>query len=131
MPSILESIIMWREVLESGDIDYAISFQDTAGCHAIWDAIGYIQRQYMQHNEYGTTPTFAQQHQPYYDPNAGGSPGSGRPAANSTTKFPTTVSRETLPKMKEALAMITASDRVQICGILSDQVRYLTPFPPH
>ena len=39
---ITDSIIMWREVsvvavdVEAVEIDYALSFQDTPGCQAIW-----------------------------------------------------------------------------------------------
>jgi hypothetical protein len=54
-----ESIIMWRESGYSGDVDYALSFQDTAGCHAIWTAIGEVQTQYNQQREYGVLPTFS------------------------------------------------------------------------
>jgi hypothetical protein len=53
-----ESIIMWRESGYTGDVDYALSFQDTAGCHAIWTAIGEVQTQYNQQREYGVLPTF-------------------------------------------------------------------------
>mmetsp|Transcript_3864 Transcript_3864/g.6025 ORF Transcript_3864/g.6025 Transcript_3864/m.6025 type:complete len:1008 (-) Transcript_3864:216-3239(-) len=40
-----ESIIMWRENCpETGqDIDYALSFQDTAGCFGIWESIMDVQ----------------------------------------------------------------------------------------
>lgn len=54
-----ESIIMWRESDYAGDVDYALSFQDTAGCHAIWEAIGDVQSQYNQQREYGVTPSFS------------------------------------------------------------------------
>jgi protein phosphatase 4 regulatory subunit 3 len=53
-----ESIIMWRESDYAGDVDYALSFQDTAGCHAIWEAIGDVQSQYNQQREYGVIPSF-------------------------------------------------------------------------
>jgi protein phosphatase 4 regulatory subunit 3 len=54
-----ESIIMWRESDYAGDVDYALSFQDTAGCHAIWEAIGDVQSQYNQQREYGVIPSFS------------------------------------------------------------------------
>ena len=54
-----ESIIMWRESDYAGDVDYALSFQDTAGCHAIWEAIGDVQSQYSQQREYGVVPSFS------------------------------------------------------------------------
>ena len=54
-----ESIIMWRESDYAGDVDYALSFQDTAGCHAIWEAIGEVQSQYNQQREYGVVPSFS------------------------------------------------------------------------
>jgi hypothetical protein len=40
-----ESIIMWREHCASSghEIDYALSFENTAGCYAIWDAINDVQ----------------------------------------------------------------------------------------
>lgn len=54
-----ESIIMWRETsVDNGEVDFALSFQDTAGCHGIWDAIGEVQRQYLQHCEYGVIPSY-------------------------------------------------------------------------
>ena len=36
-----ESIIMWREkcAISGKELDYALSFENTAGCYAIWDAI--------------------------------------------------------------------------------------------
>ena len=53
------SIIMWRENDErDGDIDYALSFQDTSGCEAIWEAISQIQGQYLQQRSYATIPSF-------------------------------------------------------------------------
>lgn len=54
-----ESIIMWRESDYAGDVDYALSFQDTAGCHAIWEAIGDVQNQYSQQRDYGIVPSFS------------------------------------------------------------------------
>lgn len=54
----VDSIIMWRDRLPTGDEDYAVSFQNTGDCQAIWDAIGDVQSQYLQHNEYGLQPTF-------------------------------------------------------------------------
>jgi hypothetical protein len=50
---------MWRESGYSGDVDYALSFQDTAGCHAIWTAISEVQTQYNQQREYGVLPTYS------------------------------------------------------------------------
>ena len=54
-----ESIIMWREVDEftGGDCDYALSFQDTAGCLTIWKTIvsvqdGSLMRANSNNNEY-------------------------------------------------------------------------------
>jgi hypothetical protein len=40
-----ESIIMWREscVDNNSEVDYALSFENTAGCYAIWDAINDMQ----------------------------------------------------------------------------------------
>ena len=56
-----ESIIMWREVDEfsGGDCDYALSFQDTAGCLTIWKTIvsvqdGSMMRNNSNNNEYMT-----------------------------------------------------------------------------
>ena len=40
-----ETIIMWREncFISGNEIDYALSFENTAGCSAIWDTINDIQ----------------------------------------------------------------------------------------
>lgn len=47
-----ESIIMWRESAEVAgaehDVDFALSFQDAAGCNAIWDMIAEAQGRYMR-----------------------------------------------------------------------------------
>lgn len=47
-----ESIIMWREAAEVAgtehDVDFALSFQDSAGCNAIWDLIAEAQGRYMR-----------------------------------------------------------------------------------
>ena len=40
-----DSIVMWRERCPAGDVDYALSFQDTAGCQAVWSTILSIQQQ--------------------------------------------------------------------------------------
>ena len=46
------SIIMWRESAEVAgaehDVDFALSFQDSAGCNAIWDMIAEAQGRYMR-----------------------------------------------------------------------------------
>ena len=39
------SIVMWREHCPAGDVDYALSFQDTAGCEAMWSTISAILQQ--------------------------------------------------------------------------------------
>ena len=49
---------MWREKSPSGDYDYAISFETATACLSIWDSIGDIQKQYLQHCEYGISPNF-------------------------------------------------------------------------
>jgi hypothetical protein len=57
-----ESIIMWREPasdLVTDDVDYALSFQDFAGCVTVWEFIIGVQRQYLAHQEYGQIPSFA------------------------------------------------------------------------
>lgn len=56
-----ESIIMWREPARDflSDIDYALSFQDSAGCMALWESIVAVQRQYITQQEYGQIPTFS------------------------------------------------------------------------
>ena len=47
-----ESIIMWRETAEVAgaehDVDFALSFQDAAGCNAIWDMIAEAQGRYLR-----------------------------------------------------------------------------------
>ena len=55
-----ESIIMWREpgVEIFSDTDYALSFQDSAGCVALWESIIAVQRQYLLQQEYGQVPSF-------------------------------------------------------------------------
>jgi hypothetical protein len=49
---------MWRDKLPTGDEDNAVSFQNTNDCQTIWDAIGEVQNQYLQHSEYGIQPNF-------------------------------------------------------------------------
>lgn len=49
---------MWREVNALNEVDYALSFQEASECQKIWDSIGNIQRQYLQQNEYGVSPSF-------------------------------------------------------------------------
>ena len=39
------SIVMWREHCPAGEVDYALSFQDTAGCDAMWSKISAISQQ--------------------------------------------------------------------------------------
>ena len=56
-----ESIIMWREPIYDlmTDVDYALSFQDSAGCTALWESIIAVQRQYLTQQEYGQAPSFS------------------------------------------------------------------------
>jgi hypothetical protein len=56
-----ESIIMWREPAHDflSDIDYALSFQDSAGCVSLWESIIAVQRQYLTQQEYGQIPSFS------------------------------------------------------------------------
>ena len=57
-----ESIIMWRDPATSefvADVDYALSFQDSVGCTALWECITAVQRQYLTQQEYGQAPFFA------------------------------------------------------------------------
>jgi len=54
-----ENIIMWREYDLHGNngVDYALSFQDTSGCHHLWASITQVRDQYTQQREYGYLST--------------------------------------------------------------------------
>jgi hypothetical protein len=54
-----ETIILWKEADFSGNIDYALSFQEADGCSFIWNGINEVQNEYMQQREYGSIPSFA------------------------------------------------------------------------
>lgn len=54
-----ETIILWKEADFSGNIDYALSFQEAEGCSFIWNAINEVQSEYMQQREYGSVPSFS------------------------------------------------------------------------
>jgi hypothetical protein len=54
-----ETIILWKEADFSGNIDYALSFQEAEGCSFIWNAINEVQGEYAQQREYGSVPSFA------------------------------------------------------------------------
>jgi hypothetical protein len=56
---IAETIILWKEADFSGNIDYALSFQEAEGCSFIWNAINEVQSEYVQQREYGSVPSFA------------------------------------------------------------------------
>jgi hypothetical protein len=56
---IAETIILWKEADFSGNIDYALSFQEAEGCSFIWNAINEVQNEYVQQREYGSVPSFA------------------------------------------------------------------------
>lgn len=46
-----DSIVMWREHCPAGDVDYALSFQDTSGCQSVWASVMNIQQQYRYARE--------------------------------------------------------------------------------
>ena len=50
-----ENIIIWREhdTHRNDVVDYALSFQDTSGCHHLWTSISEVRDQYTQQREYG------------------------------------------------------------------------------
>lgn len=49
-----ENIIMWRECNPTGEVDLALSFQDSQGCEEIWNEIGNYHNQ-LQYNFIGST----------------------------------------------------------------------------
>lgn len=59
LPLSTETIILWKEADFSGNIDYALSFQEAEGCSFIWNAINEVQSEYMQQREYGSVPSFS------------------------------------------------------------------------
>eukprot|EP01125_Pyxidicula_operculata_P005941 TRINITY_DN2076_c0_g1_i3.p1 TRINITY_DN2076_c0_g1~~TRINITY_DN2076_c0_g1_i3.p1 ORF type:complete len:597 (-),score=95.52 TRINITY_DN2076_c0_g1_i3:213-2003(-) len=48
----LDTYIIWCETVGSTDMDFALSFQDPAGCNEIWEDISDIQRSLSGANEY-------------------------------------------------------------------------------
>jgi hypothetical protein len=53
-----ETIILWKEYCQTRNIDYALSFQESAGCQDIWKTIIDVQGEYLQQREYGNIPSF-------------------------------------------------------------------------
>jgi hypothetical protein len=55
---VVENIILWKEYCQTRNIDYALSFQEPAGCQEIWKTIIDVQGEYLQKREYGNVPSF-------------------------------------------------------------------------
>lgn len=108
------SIIMWKEEDDiAASVDYALSFQDTEGCNAIWDIIREIQCQHIQ-KRYDHIPTL------YRDDGLHQS----RNTTTETQELPE-CNAENLIQIREILSSISPSQREYFATCILNNVSTL------